>query len=76
MSSEAEGAKEWTIEWAAGQLGVSRRKMVDYVKDGLIGYVGLPPDGRHKRIYPEHIEAFKRAHSVGPASSRRGRHKV
>ena len=51
-------------EWAAGQLGVTRRTVMAWVKEGRIGYVGLPPNGHHKRFFPEHIEEFKRRHAV------------
>ncbi len=51
-------------DWAAKQLGVSKRTIVGYVKHGLISYVGLPPNGVSKRFYPEHIKEFKQRHTV------------
>ena len=56
-----------TIPQAARELGYSRWTLYKLIRSGELGCVRRP--GGHIRIWPEHIEAFKRRHECPPTSS-------
>ena len=55
------------IPEAARELGFSRWTLYKLIRSGELGCVRRP--GGHIRIWPEHIEAFKRRHECPPTSS-------